>query len=152
MKRNGSRYNFGEKEAESMLGATDVIFLLLIFFIITNSIGQQQEVGIKTELPKREAAISEPTAKKSQKIVITRAGEIRLQREKIVSAGEKDWEDIYKKLFKRLDAEDKKLQDEGKKFQAQIYADNYVAWNRVAQVLSVCATLDIKFEIVYEGM
>jgi len=136
-------------EDGSLIGATDVIFLLLIFFLLTSSL-EKVKVSVKTEPPKRdkeESEVLKPLEPNILNIIIDHRGNVTIEKDRIFTAQDTSWYDLYSKLRKKITA---RMNEPN--FIVRMTADNGVNFGRPAQVMSVCTTLQVPLEIVYEGV
>ena len=135
-------------EDGSLIGATDVIFLLLIFFLLTSSL-EKIKVSIKTDPPKRdpkESKVLKSLEPNILNIIIDHRGNVTVEKERIFTAQDSSWYDLYSALRKKI-----VVRMNEPNFVVRMIADNGVNFGRPAQVMSVCTTLQVPLEIVYEG-
>lgn len=110
----------------SMSSLTDIIFLLLIFFMLTSSM-----VQINVELPKSDSKTIAPT---NISVMLKKSGEMSFNGRKVSS---------YSNLEKKVAYE---VRHSGNKDNAtlNIIAEVGVPWEKVSKVVTIAAGLKIK--------
>lgn len=148
MKRN----SFLQADPEGGLtdGMTDIVFLLLIFFIITGFVEKYELIKINTtqiNTPKTKEENNNDTSNPFH-VYINGKGSITIENDEIVTADTHEWWDIYTKLKKRLNEESearKKINNSALVVLIEVNKD--VKYERPAQVIAVCFDLGINFQI-----
>ena len=110
---------------------------------------EKVKVSVKTDPPKRdpkESEVLKPLEPNILNIIIDHRGNVTVEKERIYTAQDSSWYDLYSALRERI-----AVRMYEPNFVVRMIADNGVNFGRPAQVMSVCTTLQVPLEIVYEG-